>query len=1413
MPAEPADVPAVSKLSWSEVGDAVWLAMAIGDSVPRVHPEFEVPGEPAAPEDPDHGSPEPPEEPAGPTAPSLGGGPERLVTALVKSAEILGAGGAAGAQGPSRFLPEAAAITRALRPLKQLRPSRSEEDDVLDEDLTAEQAAQDKLWLPWTKAAMVRGLDLTVVIDSSPSMALWQPTVAAFLTVLRQLGAFRAIQVRLLETDKRTGEGVPGPVLRGGTSGAPERQPAELLDPSGHRLMLVLTDGMGESWREDLVSPLLAQWGRTMPVAVVQVLPQRLWGRAGPQLHQARLTTPGPFRPNRRYGLELPDSWLTGEDPQTAGAGAVPIPVVELDPRWLSWWVRMIGRAQPDPVQAVVMLARTQPQPVEPWEELQGPVLSARDRVQHFHGVASPSAFRLATLLAAVPVSLPIARFVQAELVPEAGTADLAEVFGSGLLDVPPTAEAGQDWDDIVYEFPQSVREALLAAGRRSDTARVVVTTTRRFGDRHPVLLRVAEALDDPDRAPLPEADADLVSAVALERAVMRALSGPYAARADRLLRWESQLAVLGEPAAAEGVIPVPTTENLVADVHDEAADSLQRVRQFTTDAPTVWGAVPARNPDFTGRHRLLEALADGLRDDGRAALHGTGGLGKTQVATEYVYRHLDRYDLVWWVSAAQETQIRASLTELARQLRLPGAAEAVTAVPAVLEALRAGEPYRRWLLVFDSADDLEAAQPFLPVDGPGEVLVTTRIPEWPGVFPQLLEVGPFTRAESTELLSLHDRQLGAEQADSLAARLGDLPLALAQAAALRTEIAMPVEEYLRRFDDKAAEILATSIPTEYEVPIAAAWNVSFDELGTRNRAAHQLLQVCAFFAPEPISRSIFAGVRRLSIAPELDVAMRDPTQLDQALRDINRWGLAKVDHRSDTLQLHWLVQLVLRNRMSEIHRRDVRHGAHLLLANRDPGDPAEARLWPQYHTVLPHIYAADLIDCDDDWVRELVINLMKFLYFWGDHTGATLLAQRVVGAWTERFGEADPLTLEASERLGFFLWVLGRYEEAEVINNRTLRLYQQKETGGQRTEQTLNAQLSVAVVLKARGDFAGARKLNLATYHEAVAILGNNEPKTLTAAHDLVVSLLLTGEYDEARRIGEDTYARCAEILGPDNAATMSTLNILAICRREIGDYALARLELEKIVERVRRLFRDDNAGVVRREYHLAVALRKDGQHAAALTLSRSTLERFRSRYGLNHPSTLPCALAHSIDLRYAGELEAARSLGQQAVDLYRTSLGGRHPHTLVSEIDLGVTLRLLGDIAAARERDQGAFRNLQRILGADHPHTIAAAIDRANDEAALGPPRLSAERLLVRDTESLARARRALGDDHPITLAAQLNRALDLRWAGRERESAAQRQDVVARYRRVLRGDHPMTVAAEQAERAVCDIDPTPL
>lgn len=1306
-------------------------------------------------------------------------------------------------------------ILRALRPLKQLRPSPQEDDVQLDEELTAERAVEDGLWLPVLKPTRTtRVLDLTVVIDAGASMGLWQPEVRSFLKLVQQLGAFRTVRIRYLETESRATDGSLAPVLRGGTPDAPQHSVAELLDWYGDRLMLVLTDGVGEVWRRDLVSPLLAQWSAGMPVALVQLLPQHMWKKAGIPLHRALLTSPGPFRPNRRYGFDLPDAWMTMADPEKAITGAVPVPVLELGGRWFSWWVRLISHSVTEAVPGTVLLARDQPMPEAGDDEEPARPPTAQERVRRFLGAATPPAFRLATLLAAVPVSLPIARFVRAELVPEADTSHLAEVFASGLLG-PQTNRPNLTGDDAVFEFPASVREVLLTAGRRSETVQVVLATGEKFGEQHPVLLRIADALADPDRAALPEESAD----VTLERVVMRALSGPYAWRAERLHEWERELELaaaesdaageaedgVGPPATAE---PEVADERLVEEVREEAATSLRRVRRITTDAPAIWGAVPARNPEFVGRRDLLDQLAASLDSAGSAILHGPGGLGKTQLAVEYIYRRLRDHDLVWWVSATQESQIRASLMELARQLRLPGADETVAAVPAVLAALRDGKPYRRWLIVFDAADEPEFLLPFLPLDGPGRILVTARDAA-SGSFPaEPIEVDRFSRAESIDLLRCRDGTIATADAEALAEKLGDLPIALAQAAAWRAETGMPVADYSLLLDEKMAELFTLSPrPTDYEISVTAAWNVSFDGLSTRNPAAHQLLQVCAFFAAEPISRSLFAGVRGVSIAPELDTAMRDPVLLDRALREINRCRLAKLDHRSGTLLLHRLAQLVLRARMTEETRAQMQHGAHLLLGNVDPNDPEAARQWPQYQMVLPHFRHAELIDCDDPWVRRLLLNLVKFLYFSGDHLGSVALAEEVVAAWTARYGAEDAQTLATSEQLGFVLWVLGRYEESSEVSKQTLRLYQR--TFGPDSEQALGAEVLVATGLKANGDFFAARDLNRQTYEKVRSLFGDDDPTALEAAHDLVVSLLLTGDYEQARRLSEDTYERRSEVFGYDNWMTIGTLNIMIICRRELGDYSWARIEQEKAVERVRGLFSSGTDGAIRRDYHLSVAQRKDGYHEDALSLSGSALQRFRLKYGPDHPNAMACALAHSIDLRNAGELRESLELGEQALSLYRGSLGDRHPHTLAAEADIGVTTRLLGDPASSLARDERALSGLRDRLGPAHPHVLACSINTANDWFALG----DVQRSLRMNTDTLARLRRALPENHPTTLAARLNRALDLERLGRIREALSQHRDVLVVADRVLRRGHPAITAAENAVRAECDIDPMPL
>jgi hypothetical protein len=422
---------------------------------------------------------------------------------------------------------------------------------------------------------------------------------------------------------------------------------------------------------------------------------------------------------------------------------------------------------------------------------------------------------------------------------------------------------------------------------------------------------------------------------------------------------------------------------------------------------PAVWGHVPLRNPHFVGRDHHLEQLR--LRLDGAGptavALHGMGGVGKSQTVVEYIYLHASEYEVVWWINAEQPELINPGFVELAERLGVAGAGAADTAVPAVLEALRRREPYRRWLLVFDNADRPRHALKYFPASS-GHILVTSRNSEWSG-FADPIAVDTFTREESTRLLHRRAGDLDAAEADALAEALGDLPLALEQAAAWHAQTGMHVSEYLELLEQNRTELLEAGTSSEDQLSVAAAWNVPFNSLEHRFPAALQLLQLCAFFGPEPISQELFRGVHDMPEA--LREALGDPIKLSGAIGAISRYSLAKIDYRKHTLQLHRLVQTVLKNRLAPDEQGRVRHAAHLLLADGDPGNPADRA---RYAELLHHALASGASRCDDPRVRRLVLNLVDYLLDAGDFGSARDLAAETARSWRELLGERAPDTL-----------------------------------------------------------------------------------------------------------------------------------------------------------------------------------------------------------------------------------------------------------------------------------------------------------------------------------------------------------------------------------------------------------------
>jgi transcriptional regulator with XRE-family HTH domain len=371
---------------------------------------------------------------------------------------------------------------------------------------------------------------------------------------------------------------------------------------------------------------------------------------------------------------------------------------------------------------------------------------------------------------------------------------------------------------------------------------------------------------------------------------------------------------------------------------------------------PRVWN-IPVRNPAFTGRDDLLAAVQARLQTGPAAvvqALHGMGGVGKTQLAAEYAHRFAPSYDLTWWIDAEQDGLIGDQIVSLGLALGcVPAGSGTETARAAVLAELRQRE---RWLLIFDNAQAPADVAPWLP-GGAGHALITSRQRGWDEVAAPI-EVDVLTRAESIELLRRRVPRLTGTDANRLAAELGDLPLAIAQTAGFIADTGTLASQYLGLLQTRAGQLLDQGAPGSYPRSLAAATALIADRLSGHDPAAAELASLCAFLAPEPIPEYLFTGA--VGVLPgELAARAADPLAWRQTLANVSRQSLARIDHRG--LQMHRLTQAILRDRLAPARAAATRRCTEAILAASDPGDPPDPGTWTRWAQLMPHVLAADL--------------------------------------------------------------------------------------------------------------------------------------------------------------------------------------------------------------------------------------------------------------------------------------------------------------------------------------------------------------------------------------------------------------------------------------------------------------------
>jgi hypothetical protein len=842
-------------------------------------------------------------------------------------------------------------------------------------------------------------------------------------------------------------------------------------------------------------------------------------------------------------------------------------------------------------------------------------------------------------------------------------------------------------------------------------------------------------------------------------------------------------------------------------------ADDFRPMSRYPGHPPTVWSPqIPLRNPYFTGRSELLKELRRQLSADWTAVLprglQGIGGVGKTQLAIEYAHRFAAAYDLVWWVPAEEIAVARQALAELARRLDLGGpGAEPEALVRAAREALRTGDPYSRWLLIYDNAEDPATIQQLL-VEGPGATLITSRQPQW-SEHADVLAVSEYIRPESISFLRRRAPGLSDAELNEVAAELGDLPLGLEHAAAWLAATKGSADRYLELYRERTSELLSTIPLARYPVPIAVSWEISANRLRESSPAAADLLEICSFLGPALIPLSLFTKAPDGVLPIGLEADIRDPTRQAELLRAVGSSSLATLERGRDHeagLRQHRMTQALTRDTLDSTVRGRYALTARMLLAAVDPGDPADPEQWSAYRELLPLVLAAEAVTDTTPAVRRLVSNQIQALVNTGERDIALRLADQALAAWTPTVDPVDRDMIALAMQRANILRGLGRVTEAIGISQACYDLCMARL--GAESRLTMAMASSLAAGQRRLGNLAVAADLDRQTWEIRARIYEPDHVQTLLAAHNVALNLRLADRFRQALEIDRQNYAAFARTLGPDHQHTLFARNNIARDLRECGDYYESLTLEEDVYAHYLEHVGIDNPETLRAMKNLAVSRRKAGRYAEAWELGGQVLERHQQKFGPLNVESLAASTNFANDHRCLEQYVAGLGYAEQAVRGYQQVMGEEHGFTGCAMTNHAVLIRLTGHPQGAREVNQEALGILTRAFGDAHRYTLSCAVNLASDLAAMGE--LEAAR--DRDEQTFALLRQTSGEDHPYTLSCAVNLALDLRALNERARFRELIAETLERYRLTLGESHPETMAAAARRRADCDIEPPP-
>ncbi len=696
-----------------------------------------------------------------------------------------------------------------------------------------------------------------------------------------------------------------------------------------------------------------------------------------------------------------------------------------------------------------------------------------------------------------------------------------------------------------------------------------------------------------------------------------------------------------------------------------------------------LWHVPYPRNPFFTARDSILETLHTQLKQPAQScALRGLGGIGKTQLALEYIYRYTSVYRAILWVGAETSETILSSLVSIAEVLDLPErqAQDQHRVVRAVIGWL---DTHQGWLLVCDNVEDPALIQPLLPSIRQGSLLLTTRL-QAIGAIAHQITLEPLDDQESLVFLLRRSRLLQSESsleqlvpteihaAQAIVREMGGLPLALDQAGAYLDETQCSVEEYLRFFRSSPLRLLnERDHHLDHPVPVAKTFILAFEQLKQKDRLASEILIICAYLSPDSISETIFIeGAAHLG--PAFEKLATHPLQFNAAIKTLLTYSLVQRNATTHTLSIHRLVQIVIKEHLPPSLQRAWRARVVCAISHLFPAAAIQQAEYSQTcERLLPH--ALICIRDNENGRSEDTIEQISLI----SHV-ATYLRNRA------RYAEAESLFKRA--------WLLGEHsrnpEQPAVI-------------------EALHGLASLYIM---QGKYAQAEPLLQQALRLAGRVLPPESPLRTEIIYRMGTLFFFQGKYSQSEALYLQTLDIWQQTLGPEHPRVGEVLGALAALSKKQERYTEAESLQQQALHITEQALGAHHPQVGADLNDLAMIYILQKKYEQADLLSQRVICIWKSTLGPEHPSLAFPLLNLADSSAGQGKYEQAEQFYEQALYLWEQGFGPENPRMADFLYDFAGFYREQKKYELAKPLYQRALAIREKVLEADHPETVEA-------------------------------------------------------------------------------------------------------